>query len=136
MNKIKQMLYEYLDEDSIKLISIGQKIEDSHWMIKKGYQKDREKLGETASLVDALSSSYGEITPKGKKFIDKSNREFKDLYEKTRKVLTIENESKTKAAIQRFVKNNRYAYSLDGLTEDERYAFMYFARNPMDSGHK
>lgn len=138
MNKIKQLLYKYLDENSIKLIGMGQKIEDPRWLIDNGYQEDFPRHDKAANLAKALkaSASGGKITPKGEKFFKKYDSEIERLLEKTKNVSSYENEEKTRRAIQSFIKKNRYNYSLKGLTEDEKFAFMYFSQNPLDSGRR
>lgn len=135
MDKIKQLLYKYLDTDSINLIGMCQKTEDVQWLIQNGYQKEfkTEKHG---------FKIEGDVTDKGIKYFDKYNKEVERLHKKTEKILTIENESKTADIIRKYVSDHREmnfsirSKLLEGLTENERYAFMYFSRNPLDSGRR
>lgn len=147
MEKIKQLLYKYLDKDSINLIGMQQKTEDLQWMVKNGYQEDFERVFKGArTLKDILKmqacSKGGAITEKGKKFIKEYNKEFDRLCEKTKKVLTYENEQKTASAIKKYVyEHKEMDFSINSkllseLTENERYAFDYFLQNPLDSGKR
>lgn len=135
MGQIKQLLYKYLDTDSIKLIGMCQKTEDVQWLIQNGYQKDF-KAGKHGFKTE------GEITDKGIKYFDKYSKEVEQLHKKTEKILTIENEKKTANMIRKYVSEHRglnfsiESKLLDGLTENEKYAFLYFSQNPLDSGRR
>lgn len=140
MNEIRRLLYKYLNTDAIKVIGMGEKIEDVQWLIKNGYQEDFK----TIRGSEACFKMYGDITQKGKVFFKRYEKEFIEYYEKSKSanVLTIENKDKTRKLIRNYVKNNRKvdfslnSKALSGLTEDEKYAFMYFKKDPLDMGKR
>ena len=135
VNELKKILYNCLSKDVINILGMQYKMEDAQWMIKKGYQENFE-IGKNSIMRG------GGITREGTQFFDYYEKELNKVMPKIEKELTFENERKTSNLIRDYVKKNKNKnYSPDseiysGMTENEKYAFAYFARNPMDIGHR
>lgn len=137
MNEIRKLLYKYLNTDEIKVIGMSEEIEDVRWLIANGYQEDFKIIRGSK----ACFKTYGDITEKGKAFFERHDKLIESA-EKSVDFLTIENEDKTRKLIRNYVKNNRNvdfsinSKALSGLTDDEKYAFMYFKKDPLDIGRR
>ena len=135
MNDIQKILYKHLSRETITMIGMGKKVEDVRWLIRHGYVEDfkANKKGFRVS---------GEVTEKGQKFFANYEKTISNLFEKADKNLTDENERKTFVLVRDYVKTHSktdFSISSDvykGLTDDEKYAFLHFAQDPLNIGRR
>lgn len=84
----------------------------------------------------------GELRSKGRKYIEQCDKDFEEAWPELKLQWDIEKEEKTRKLIRAYAQNRKFAgiYAgsrlFRGMTKKEMYSFLYFARDPRDSGHR
>lgn len=116
MNDIKNILHKYLTGDEITMLAIEEKQDDRQWMTEKGYLSDIE------FNKNGFPVKGGELTPKGEKFIEESDKKLLKLFEKTGGV-QMKTMSELTKELQKHSKSYHDDKAYNELTEDEQFVY-------------